>query len=155
MSLYLFCSLVFLVYKYCIVCCLCGVGDRISKKGGLCVTGDNPIVGFSVRSCYCQRPRNSSLSFASFFVLASKFSPHRHRCRTSVIGKDGLLLLLAQNLCCSLFPILSLTSLLLPIQELECIPHICHGRHGRRPCKFCLAGVNFFRFNAKNWQFTV
>ena len=32
------------------------------------------------------------------------------------------------------------------------IPHICHGRHGRRPCKFFLAGVNFYRFNAKNWQ---
>ena len=32
------------------------------------------------------------------------------------------------------------------------IPHICHGR---RPCKFFLAGVNFFRFNAKNWHFTV
>ena len=28
------------------------------------------------------------------------------------------------------------------------IPHICH-------CKFFLAGVNFYRFNAKNWQFTV
>ena len=25
------------------------------------------------------------------------------------------------------------------------IPHICHGRHGRRPCKFFLAGVNFYR----------
>ena len=24
-----------------------------------------------------------------------------------------------------------------------------------RPCKFSLAGVNFYRFNAKNWQFTV
>ena len=35
------------------------------------------------------------------------------------------------------------------------IPDICHGRHGRRPCKFFLAGVNFYRFNAKNWQFTV
>ena len=35
------------------------------------------------------------------------------------------------------------------------IPHICHGRHRRRPCKFFLAGVNFYRFNAKNWQFTV
>ena len=23
------------------------------------------------------------------------------------------------------------------------------------PCKFLLAGVNFYRFNAKNWQFTV
>ena len=23
------------------------------------------------------------------------------------------------------------------------------------PCKFVLAGVNFYRFNAKNWQFTV
>ena len=34
-----------------------------------------------------------------------------------------------------------------------CIPHICHGRHGRRPCKFFLAGVNFYRFNAKNWHF--
>ena len=35
------------------------------------------------------------------------------------------------------------------------IPHICHGRHRRRPCKFFLADVNFYRFNAKNWQFTV
>ena len=35
------------------------------------------------------------------------------------------------------------------------IPDICHGRHGRRPCTFFLAGVNFYRFNAKNWQFTV
>ena len=35
------------------------------------------------------------------------------------------------------------------------IPHICHGRHGLRPCKFFLAGVNFYRFNAKNWQFTL
>ena len=34
------------------------------------------------------------------------------------------------------------------------IPHICHRRHGRRPCKFFLAGANFYRFNAKNWQFT-
>ena len=33
------------------------------------------------------------------------------------------------------------------------IPDICHGRHGRRPCKFFLAGVNFYRFNAKNWHF--
>ena len=33
-----------------------------------------------------------------------------------------------------------------------CIPHICHGRHSRRPCKFLLAGVNFYRFNAKNWR---
>ena len=32
------------------------------------------------------------------------------------------------------------------------IPHICHGRHGRQPCKFFLAGVNFYRFNAKNWR---
>ena len=32
------------------------------------------------------------------------------------------------------------------------IPHICHGRHGRRPCKFFLPGVNFYRFNAKNWR---
>ena len=24
-----------------------------------------------------------------------------------------------------------------------------------RPCKFFLASVNFYRFNAKNWQFTV
>ena len=32
------------------------------------------------------------------------------------------------------------------------IPHICHGR---RPCKFFLAGVNFYRFNAKNWQLSV
>ena len=32
---------------------------------------------------------------------------------------------------------------------LRCIPHICHGRHGQRPCKFFFAGVNFYRFNAK------
>ena len=24
---------------------------------------------------------------------------------------------------------------------------------GRRPCKFFLAGVNFYRFDAKNWHF--
>ena len=35
------------------------------------------------------------------------------------------------------------------------IPHISHRRRGRRPCKFFLPGVNFYRFNAKNWQFTV
>ena len=35
------------------------------------------------------------------------------------------------------------------------IPHICHGRHGRRPCKFFLPGVNLYRFNANNWQFTL
>ena len=45
-------------------------------------------------------------------------------------------------------------ALLLCLQNVF-IPHICHGRHGRRPCKFFLAGVNFYRFNAKNWQFTV
>ena len=40
------------------------------------------------------------------------------------------------------------------LDELERnIRHICHGRHGRRPCKFFLAGVNFFRLNAKNWRF--
>ena len=33
------------------------------------------------------------------------------------------------------------------------IPDICHGRHGRRLCKFFLAGVSFYRFNAKNWHF--
>ena len=27
--------------------------------------------------------------------------------------------------------------------------------HERGSCKFFLAGVNFYRFNAKNWQFTV
>ena len=32
------------------------------------------------------------------------------------------------------------------------IPDICHGRHRRRPCKFFLAGVIFFRCNAKNWR---
>ena len=26
---------------------------------------------------------------------------------------------------------------------------------GRCPCKFFLAGVNFYRFNAKNWRFSV
>ena len=35
------------------------------------------------------------------------------------------------------------------------IPDICHGRHGHVRVNFFLAGVNFYRFNAKNWQFTV
>ena len=39
--------------------------------------------------------------------------------------------------------------------QVSLITHICHGRHGRRPCKKFLAGVNLFRFNVKNWQFTV
>ena len=33
------------------------------------------------------------------------------------------------------------------------IPHICHWRHGQRLCQFFLPGVNFYRFNAKNWRF--
>ena len=37
----------------------------------------------------------------------------------------------------------------------EDIPDICHGRHGHVRVNFFLAGVNFYRFNAKNWQFTV
>ena len=37
-------------------------------------------------------------------------------------------------------------------QGILVIPHICHGRHGRRPCKFFLAGINFYRFNMKNWR---
>ena len=35
------------------------------------------------------------------------------------------------------------------------IPHICHRHHRRCLCKKKLPGVNFYRFNAKNWQFTV
>ena len=35
------------------------------------------------------------------------------------------------------------------------IPDICHEHHERRLCKNFLAGVNFYRFNAKNWQFTL
>ena len=33
------------------------------------------------------------------------------------------------------------------------IPHICHGSHGYTRVNFFLAGVNFYRFNAKNWHF--
>ena len=33
------------------------------------------------------------------------------------------------------------------------IPDICHRRHGRCPCNFFLAGVNFSRCNAKDWPF--
>ena len=33
------------------------------------------------------------------------------------------------------------------------IPDICHEHHERCSCKFFLAGVNFYRFNAKNWHF--
>ena len=35
------------------------------------------------------------------------------------------------------------------LKKIKFIPHICHGQ---RPCKFFLAGVNFYRFNAKNWH---
>ena len=35
------------------------------------------------------------------------------------------------------------------------IPHICHRHHRRCLCKKRLPSVNFYRFNAKNWQFTV
>ena len=35
------------------------------------------------------------------------------------------------------------------------IPYICHGSHGYTRVNFFLAGVKFYRFNAKNWQFTV
>ena len=33
------------------------------------------------------------------------------------------------------------------------IPDNCRRRGRRRQCKFFLAGVNFYRFNAKNWHF--
>ena len=35
------------------------------------------------------------------------------------------------------------------------IPDICLERHEHARVNFFLAGVNFYRFNAKNWQFTV
>merc|ERR1711928_100677 len=35
------------------------------------------------------------------------------------------------------------------------IPFICHRHHRRCLCKKKLPGVNFYRFNTKNWQFTV
>ena len=35
------------------------------------------------------------------------------------------------------------------------IPFICHRHHRRCLCKKKLTSVNFYRFNAKNWQFTV
>ena len=50
-------------------------------------------------------------------------------------------------------PQLTSLLLLLVMMIVMIIPHICHGRHGRRPCKFFLAGVNFYIFNAKNWHF--
>ena len=33
------------------------------------------------------------------------------------------------------------------------IPDICHERHEYIRVNFFLAGVNFYRFNAKNWHF--
>ena len=36
----------------------------------------------------------------------------------------------------------------------EIIPDICHERHEYIRVNF-FDGVNFYRFNAKNWQFTV
>ena len=40
-----------------------------------------------------------------------------------------------------------------PVDKEELIPHICHGSHGYTRVKIFLAGVNFYRFNAKNWLF--
>ena len=34
--------------------------------------------------------------------------------------------------------------------HISSIPDICHGRHGRCPCKLFLAGVKFSRCNAKD-----
>ena len=53
-----------------------------------------------------------------------------------------------------LFQVFNFLQLIWMIKQKN-IPHICHGRHGRRPCKNFLAGVNFYKFNAKNGQFTV
>ena len=39
--------------------------------------------------------------------------------------------------------------------EIESIPHICHECHEYIRLNFFLAGVNFYRFNAKNWRFSV
>ena len=39
------------------------------------------------------------------------------------------------------------------LQQYSYIPHNCHGRHGRCPCKFFLPGVIFSRLNAKNLPF--
>ena len=48
-----------------------------------------------------------------------------------------------------------LHSALFLIRMCMCIPHICHRHHRWCLCKKKLPGVNFYRFNAKNWQFTV
>ena len=40
-------------------------------------------------------------------------------------------------------------------RERQGIPHICHESHEYTRVNFFLAGVNFYRCNAKNWQFTV
>ena len=37
----------------------------------------------------------------------------------------------------------------------QTIPDICHEPTSEARVIFFLAGVNFYRFNAKNWQFTV
>ena len=37
----------------------------------------------------------------------------------------------------------------------NCIPHICHEPTSEARVNYFLAGVNFYRFNAKNWHFTV
>ena len=42
------------------------------------------------------------------------------------------------------------------LAEIVCIwhiPHICHERHEYTRVNFFLTGVNFYRFNAKNWHF--
>ena len=38
---------------------------------------------------------------------------------------------------------------------LPTIPDICHESHENSRVNFFWAGVNFYRFNAKNWQLTV
>ena len=41
----------------------------------------------------------------------------------------------------------------IPSALIVSIPDICHEHHERRSCKIFFAGVNFYRFNAKNWVF--
>ena len=55
------------------------------------------------------------------------------------------------NVQCAHFTVLKVADLLDRIN----IPDICHRHHRRCLCKKKLTSVNFYRFNAKNWQFTV
>ena len=83
--------------------------------------------------CTCLRPIHT---LSSFPLYLSQDSPTEQEIRTKLDRASGRVVIEQLQLWKSRF----------------FIPHICHEPGS---CKFFLAGVNFYRFNAINWQFTV